>query len=518
MSRESDQIAQSAPSTRFLEWALLLCLLLHGLAMLSMVFLLLPGIPGGPNSDAVRLAYIVHHPWWWRLGWFPWCLAACSDVLLAMALLRSAWIPRLPARLTLLCTLAAIIPDQVGQVLWETRGVTLAQMGNGSLYFAFETPTFVTISAYGALLYTLTAMGWSWCFAAGGMWNRGLTRYSFLLWTLFIIVGVAPLLPQSNGAAVWISAGNAVGFVLLLVWFIVVCEQVLRRSQPDQPYGRSAPWHHPQTRLGLVLDVLGNSRFVRFVCHFIPVVSFLSAITDVVYVNYVVEASLLEPLVPPGLTLQRLGKDGRYALFTFLVYQHGHFGPRLLGPLRLLLPSPLQTNWRIYIRDPHTGYQGVYFVTNAITNTLYGLAARLLAEGMPMHVLRRGTISVDESGTVAFALDPGRGSAPDAKATFRFAQNSPVEGPWSVCFESYGDFLAYCIPQDRALSSQSWYEQVTRQEISLNIALEACRPLEGAVYSSTAHTLVGDAIPFCFYVAHVDFQLAKEAHDHYAIQ
>jgi hypothetical protein len=350
------------------------------------------------------------------------------------------------------------------------------------------------------------------------MWSRGLTRYSLFLWTLFIIVAIGPLLPQSQRAAAWIAAGNAVGFVLLLVWFIVVSEQVLRRSQPDQSYGRYVPWHHPQTRLGLVLDVLGNSRFVRFICHFIPIVPFLSAITDVVYVNYLVEARLLEALVPPGLTLQRLGKDGRYALFTFLVYHHGQFGPQLLGPLRQLLPSPLQTNWRIYVCDPRSGYQGVYFVTNAITNTLYGLAARLLAEGMPMHVLQQGTLTVDEPGIVSFLLDPGRGTAPDAKATLRLGKSFPVEGPWSACFESYNDFLAYCVPQDRALSSQPWYEQVTRQEISLNIALEACQPLEGAVYSTTAQALVGDAVPFCFYVPQVDFRLEKEAHDRYAIR
>src|SRR5262249_9470917 len=152
----------------------------------------------------------------------------------------------------------------------------------------------------------------------------------------------------------------------------------------------------------------------------------------------------------------------------------------------LLLPSPRQTNWRIYVCDPQTGHQGVYFVTNAITSTLYGLAARLLAEGMPMHVLQRGTITAPEAGSIAFTLDPGRGSAPQAQAALQVVDDTPESGPWDVCFASYRDFLAYCVPQDRALSSQPWYHRITRQEIRLNIALEACRPLDGEVTSSTA--------------------------------
>jgi hypothetical protein len=53
--------------------------------------------------------------------------------------------------------------------------------------------------------------------------------------------------------------------------------------------------------------------------------------------------------------------------------------------LRLLLPSPIQTNWRIHVRDPASGRTGIYFVTNAIGNTMNALGARILAEAMPMH-------------------------------------------------------------------------------------------------------------------------------------
>jgi hypothetical protein len=88
------------------------------------------------------------------------------------------------------------------------------------------------------------------------------------------------------------AAGNAVGFVLLLLWVAAVGEMVMRRARPDETFGR-------------------------------------------------------------------------YALVSFLTYRHGHFGPRRFGPMRHLMPSPIQTNWRIYVRDLHTGREGVYFLTTA---------------------------------------------------------------------------------------------------------------------------------------------------------
>ena len=80
----------------------------------------------------------------------------------------------------------------------------------------------------------------------------------------------------------------------------------------------------------------------------------MSDITDVVYVSYLVPAASLEGYVPQGLELQRLGEGGRWALFTFLTYRHGHFGFEFLGPIRQLLFSPIQSNWRIHVKDPRT--------------------------------------------------------------------------------------------------------------------------------------------------------------------
>jgi hypothetical protein len=508
--------AAGARFAPLLERALLLAFVIHGLAMLGMALLLLPGMPGGPNAGgAARVAYVAAHPWRWRLGWLPWQLTALSDLLIALALLRTAWIPRRPAVLALAATLFGILPDQTGQFLWITQGIGLAQAGNAATYLAFEQRVFSWIAVGGGTGYTLSAVAWSICLAQGGAWTRGMTYFSIAVWSLFGVLSLAPLLPDGHQPApAFIAAGNALGFVLLLLWLALAAELVLRRARPDTVYGRYALWRHPRRDLsGRALNLLANSRFMRALCEFIPSIAFRSDISDVLYVNYIVNAEHLEPLVPMGLALQRLGPGDRCAMFTFLTYRHGHFGPRMLGPLRSTLPSPIQTNWRIYVYDPQTGMRGVYFVSTAISSAAHALVARLLAEGMSMHLLDNAAIVRLGDGGFYLRLDPGGGSAPVAAATLRPSAAPPRDGPWHTCFATYHDMLAYCVPQDRALSMQPWHNWVTRQEITLDIPLEACEPLEGEVRSPTARAIVGDAKPFCFRVARVDFRFTRERHD-----
>jgi hypothetical protein len=245
----------------------------------------------------------------------------------------------------------------------------------------------------------------------------------------------------------------------------------------------------------------------------LPEVEMRSDITDVIYVNYVVRASAVEALVPPGLELQRLGPDGRYALFTFLTYQHGHFGFRLLGPLRKLMPSPVQTNWRIHVRDPRTRIEGIYFVTNAISNAPIALAARMLTEGMPMHVLERGEVHRKSNGDVSVSLDPGVGSAPDAQLSLHPSSAPEFAGDWRECWNDFRAFLAYCVPQDRAMSSQPLRGRISRQEIHLGVPLDVCEPMAGTVESRAATAIGGEARPVCFRVPSLTFRFAREEHD-----
>lgn len=497
----------------FLERALIFSLVIHGLAMLSMALLLMPGIPGGGADLAARMAYVADNPWLWRLGWLPWQLTALSDLLIAIALLRTRWIDRRAAWLTLLFTVAAILPEQTGEFRWVTEGVALARTGSPAAYGALEASLFTLTSVWGAFGYTLAALGWTWAFAAAGIWRPWLTWLSAFLWPLFGWFSGGLLLPEPWRPPLWqVGLANGVGFTLLLPWMGGVLELLLRRSRPDTAHGRYVPWVCPTGRkLGKVVSAVADSRLLRALAELLPVPAMRSDIRDVIYANYLVPAERLAHLVPDGLELQRLGAGGEYALFTFLTYRHGHFGPAFLGPLRRRMPSPLQSNWRIYVTDPRTGRQGVYFITTAITSLPHALGARILSEGLPMHLVK-GELAFRE-GAYHLALEPGVGSGPDARGRLRPADGWRADGPWRACFASPEEMLAYAVPQDRAFSVQPWYGRVTRQEIDLGIPLTACEPLEGAVTSRLAGAIAGDAEPFCFRVAEVSFRFEREEHE-----
>src|SRR5690349_18896476 len=98
MTRPIPRPRSAHPPARFLERALLFTFVIHAVGMVSMVLCLLPGIPGGGNVGvAGRAGHIAYHPWLWRIGWVPWQLTALSDLLLGLALVRTAWVPRWPA-------------------------------------------------------------------------------------------------------------------------------------------------------------------------------------------------------------------------------------------------------------------------------------------------------------------------------------------------------------------------------------------------------------------------------------
>jgi hypothetical protein len=506
----------------FLERALLFTIVIHIAAMGSM-FLLLPGMPGGLNAElAARASYVGAHPWVWRVGWLPWQLTALSDFLLGAALVCTKWIPKIPAVLALVVTLVSMVPDQYGQFMWTWVGPSIArraiETSDFAAYGVFEARVFLYIAGWATIGYVAGAVGWTWCFAAAGVWSKRLTVISWVVWPIFAFAAIGVDLkgyvsrPDLLGQAVGLA--NAIAFVLLLFWLGEVAERVLRRSRPDAAVGRFAVFRHPSRSLvGKCCDPLCNSRLARAFFEFIPALAMDSDITDVIYVNYLVEASRVERFVDEPLKLQRLGPEGKYAFFTFLTFHHGHFGPRCFGPLRRLWPSPIQSNWRIHVYDPSTGKRGIQFLAIAITGSQFAIAARLLAENIPMHVPREAKFSRGADGVYSLAIDPGDGTAPDVRAEFKTAAEPVLTGPWSECFRDWRAVLEYCVPQDRAMSAQPWRNRVTRQEIVLDIPLESCRPMRGSVQSKAARAIAGEEAPLCFLVERLRFRLLGEHRD-----
>ena len=109
-------------------------------------------------------------------------------------------------------------------------------------------------------------------------------------------------------------------------------------------------------------------------------------------------------------------------------------------------------------------------------------------------------------------IDPGKGSGPDLEAELRPGV-AELPAPFDACWGSYRDFLDYSVPQDRAFSTQPWYERLTRQEIQLGIPLEVCQPLTGHVRSRAAEEFLGQAACVSFRVPSVAFRFDREEHD-----
>lgn len=513
--RDATSTPAYTAADRWLEWALLFNFVIHGVALASMALLLAPMLPGGSSlADLERIARIAEHPWRFRLGWLPWHLCALGDLWLALAMVRVRWLSRVGAWFVLVLTCVAVLPDQYAQLVWVTRGVDAAR-SDPAAYLALERELFPLTSGWAALFYVLAALGWTGCFARAGTWSKLLGWLSVSLWTSMAIAVLAPLSSEPwRPSPGFIAAANAAGFLQMQLWLGLVTEQVLRRFRPLEDHGRLARWRHPGSGLlARASDWVANSRLFGALLEPLPALPMKSDIQDVVYVNYLVPASRIAPLVPQGLELQRLGPEGRYALFTFLTFRHGHFGVAI-EPLRKLFPSPVQSNWRIHVVDPQTKRRGIYFVTNAVSSLFHAFGARLLTEGMPMHVFERAVVS-RSGGKLEVVLEPGSGSAPDAHLELQSCVGAPpLEGAWAECWPSFREFVAYCVPQDRAFSSQPLRRRVSRQEIDLGIPPDACVPLQGGVRSKAAERLVGDARPLCFHVAAVRFHFRGEYADY----
>jgi hypothetical protein len=218
---------------RALELALLFNFLIHGVALVAMAALLAPMLPGGGAvPDLERVAAIAAHPWRFRVGWLPWQLCAVSDLLLALAMVRVRWLPRAGSLFVLGATVIAVVPDQYGEAMWITRGVTLAQ-ANPEAYLDYERRIFPYTAVWGALFYTIAGLGWTWCFARARTWSRALTLLSFSLWPTMLVAVGAPLLPAPyRPSAAFVAGANAVGFVQLQLWLGLVTQAVLRRARP----------------------------------------------------------------------------------------------------------------------------------------------------------------------------------------------------------------------------------------------------------------------------------------------
>lgn len=242
----------------------------------------------------------------------------------------------------------------------------------------------------------------------------------------------------------------------------------------------------------------------------LPFVTLASDVVDVIYVSWLVDAQAAQALLPPGLTLfQRDGKTP----FTVLTYRHGHFGPRLAGPLRRLMPSPLQSNWRLYLDHAPAGtpqVPTVFFLKNVMDSLPHALGTRLFSDILPTHLAARMTHGVDEK-TAHCGIAAGAGSAPALDMQAQMAGTKALDREWRAMFGSWDDVVAHLACQDAAVAHVPRNGRLALGEISMPVDLAKVLPLTPLrAECALLAQLPALSEPLAFLVPAVPFQALSE--------
>ncbi|WP_334012047.1 DUF2071 domain-containing protein [Burkholderia cepacia] len=244
----------------------------------------------------------------------------------------------------------------------------------------------------------------------------------------------------------------------------------------------------------------------------LPFLQLASEVENVVYCTWLVDVAAVAHLVPRGVTLA--SRDGRTP-FTILTYAHRHFGPRIAGPLRRTFPSPLQSNWRLYVDALPGGVPAdrtVLFVKNVFDHPLYALGSRLFSDALPSHLAARFTHAVQD-GRYRTLLSGGTGSAPDFHCLAAVSNDDTLPAAFAPFFGSWRDAVAYLSLQHAAVAHVADCDGLAHASIDLPIDIDAVRPLQpvepvggGAFLSRIGAT--GE--PLCFVVPDVAFRVLSE--------
>lgn len=270
---------------------------------------------------------------------------------------------------------------------------------------------------------------------------------------------------------------------------------------------------HPGSTGRLIARLANSTRLANWrhaVMSRLPFATLASEVVDVIYVSWLVDAQAAQALLPPGLTLFQ--RDG-LTPFTVLTYRHGHFGPRLAGPLRRLMPSPLQSNWRLYLDHAPAGapqVPTVFFLKNVMDSLPHALGTRLFSDILPTHLAAGMTHGVDDK-TAHCAIVTGAGNAPALDVQAQVAGARALDDEWRALFGSWDEAVAHLACQDAAVAYVPRNGRLALGEISLPVELAKVLPLTPLrAGCALLAQLPAVSKPFAFLVPSVPFLALSE--------
>jgi hypothetical protein len=221
------------------------------------------------------------------------------------------------------------------------------------------------------------------------------------------------------------------------------------------PLDRASRYLHPVAGAWgrFVERLVGSSawrQLRRWIAARWPMPALVSDVVDVAYMSWWVDIQAL-PVPPAGYHYPSW--EGRTP-FTILSYRHGHFGPALAGPFRRLFPSPLQSNWRCYVRredDPNEAAPTVLFLRNVMDSLPHVVGARLFSDAMQPQLAHSMQHRCDHV-IVSTRIVPGDGGAPALLAELGVGDPWPPGTSWVTSFGSRDAAVRFLACQDAAVS------------------------------------------------------------------
>lgn len=242
----------------------------------------------------------------------------------------------------------------------------------------------------------------------------------------------------------------------------------------------------------------------------LPFLTLHSDVRDVVYVSWLVDAAAAQQLVPAGVALWQ--RDGKTP-FTVLTYRHGHFGPALPGPLRKLLPSPLQSNWRLYLDHTPPGAPAVpcvYFLKNIMDSLPHALGTRLFSDILPTHLA--AGMKLEVGATQAHCgIASGTGSAPALNVQADITAEHDLDADWQALFGNWYAAVAFLACQDAAIAHVPRNGKLVFGEIDLHVDVDQVQALTAwRADCGLLGQLPPVSRPFAFLVPEVAFKALSE--------
>ena len=242
----------------------------------------------------------------------------------------------------------------------------------------------------------------------------------------------------------------------------------------------------------------------------LPFLQLQSDVIDVVYLTWLVPAEQARNFVSGSVEIwQRNG----LAPFTILSYRHQHFGPAMLGSIRKLFPSPLQSNWRFYLRNAPLGAPDdntVFFTHNVLSSLPYALGARTMSDALPADLAAKFVHRRVED-TYTTEIEPGAGSAPLFVSHVRRSVLTQLPPAFVDVFENWHAAVSFLALQDAAVAEVEDIGRLAFARINLPVPLTEIVTAEALrVSCPVVESLRPVGQPLCFVVPRVPFKVCSE--------